>query len=291
MLNRQDQAAPVRPIVTAAIDHSTTTLQECIHAYRNDAGCNTAVFEDFTRRTDTIPFLKSHRDLIERNHWGHGERAFHYLWYLILQELSADGDRVCCCEIGVYKGQVISLWSRLAAEFGVTARITAISPFEGNFAESSGRWNLLRRLIARISPRHRELSRSGSLYPREDYLAAVQRVFTANGLDRKLVTLLKGYSQDAHVLAEVSGRQFDLLYIDGDHTYATVRADIEEYTPLVRDGGYLVMDDAACDLPGSGYFKGYPGVARACRLLPDLEFSNVLNVGHNRLYQKQSRPR
>ncbi len=35
----------------------------------------------------------------------------------------------------------------------------------------------------------------------------------------------------------------DLLYIDGDHTYAGVKQDYEMYGPLVREGGYIVFHD------------------------------------------------
>ncbi len=36
---------------------------------------------------------------------------------------------------------------------------------------------------------------------------------------------------------------FDLIYIDGDHAYASVRGDIQSYAPLLKDGGYLCGDD------------------------------------------------
>ena len=35
----------------------------------------------------------------------------------------------------------------------------------------------------------------------------------------------------------------DVLMIDGDHTYAGVRKDFEEYAPLVRAGGLIVFHD------------------------------------------------
>lgn len=36
---------------------------------------------------------------------------------------------------------------------------------------------------------------------------------------------------------------FDLIFIDGDHTYNSVRRDILEAMPMVRDGGLLCGDD------------------------------------------------
>jgi len=46
------------------------------------------------------------------------------------------------------------------------------------------------------------------------------------------------------------------------------------------------MDDASCDLPGEGYFKGYSAVSTAARIVPSLGFENVLNIGHNRIYRR-----
>jgi predicted O-methyltransferase YrrM len=43
----------------------------------------------------------------------------------------------------------------------------------------------------------------------------------------------------------LSGRQIDLLFIDGDHTYEGVKKDWEMYSPLVRSGGLIVFHDVA----------------------------------------------
>jgi cephalosporin hydroxylase len=55
---------------------------------------------------------------------------------------------------------------------------------------------------------------------------------------------------DSHVpstlaaLRQVLGsRSIDFLYIDGDHTYAGVKKDFEQYSPLVRKGGIIAFHD------------------------------------------------
>lgn len=35
----------------------------------------------------------------------------------------------------------------------------------------------------------------------------------------------------------------DILFIDGDHTYNGVKMDFEIYSPLVKNGGYIIFDD------------------------------------------------
>lgn len=41
----------------------------------------------------------------------------------------------------------------------------------------------------------------------------------------------------------------DFLFIDGDHTYAGVKADFEMYSPLVRKGGLLALHDICLHPP------------------------------------------
>ncbi len=41
---------------------------------------------------------------------------------------------------------------------------------------------------------------------------------------------------------QVAG-QVDLLFIDGDHSYEGCRRDVDQYTPLVRPGGYFILHD------------------------------------------------
>jgi predicted O-methyltransferase YrrM len=51
----------------------------------------------------------------------------------------------------------------------------------------------------------------------------------------------------AAVRAALAGRPIDLLFIDGDHAYAGVRADFELYAPLVRPGGLIAFHDIVPD--------------------------------------------
>lgn len=47
----------------------------------------------------------------------------------------------------------------------------------------------------------------------------------------------------------------DILMIDGGHSYANVKADMEKYIPWVKVGGLVLMHDVLVDR--------YPGVAKA----------------------------
>jgi cephalosporin hydroxylase len=50
----------------------------------------------------------------------------------------------------------------------------------------------------------------------------------------------------------LKGRQLDLLFLDGDHTYSGVRQDFEMYAPLVRKGGTVALHDIVEHSPASG---------------------------------------
>lgn len=61
------------------------------------------------------------------------------------------------------------------------------------------------------------------------------------------ITPLWGDSHDAafrrQVIAELSGKPVDVLFLDGDHTAAGVAADYADYAPLVRPGGLIALHD------------------------------------------------
>jgi hypothetical protein len=89
--------------------NASSTLDQVIGQYRNTGEVNDQVWSRFTELTDAISFLKAHRDHVEANGLGFGDRAFHFLWLLILDYLKRQSLPNDLLEIGVYKGQVISL--------------------------------------------------------------------------------------------------------------------------------------------------------------------------------------
>lgn len=42
-----------------------------------------------------------------------------------------------------------------------------------------------------------------------------------------------------NAVKDLSGKEFDFIYIDGIHTYEQVKKDIENYLPLVKKGGVI----------------------------------------------------
>ncbi len=59
---------------------------------------------------------------------------------------------------------------------------------------------------------------------------------------------IKGSSHDAKTLQAVKetlpeGKLFDVFFVDGDHSYEGVKADFNDYYPLIKKGGLIIMHD------------------------------------------------
>lgn len=55
--------------------------------------------------------------------------------------------------------------------------------------------------------------------------------------------LIVGLSEDAKVRAQLADHRFDVVVIDGDHSYDGVRRDFENYAGHVVPGGFVIIDD------------------------------------------------
>ena len=262
----------------------TESLADWTAGYQCTEEENDRIFDHFAAQTDTLDFLKSHRDFVEENEWGMGFRAFHYMWVLLLEDCHQRFGHVRSLEIGVYMGQVISLWGLIAKNRGLDVEISAISPFSGN----QPRLRFIRSICKRFSPRYQARKEAGSLYYDDDFLGRSRFIYEKFAGDFSSVKIYKGLSTDRNIQRKIAENRFHIIYVDGDHSFEAASADIAFYAPLIEPGGYLVMDDAAYFLPGTRGFRGYESVARACEKIEPMGFRNILNVGHNRIYQKEA---
>lgn len=194
---------------------------------------------------------------------GFGEDAFHVLWYLLFEELRPES----FLEIGVFRGQVISLaalWAKLRRQ---TCEVCGISPF---------------------SP----TGDSVSSYPRDiDYYADTLANFDHLHLPHP--RLVRACSSDGAALELIGSRPWDVIYIDGNHDYDIVRQDWAACSRAIRPGGVIVLDDAGLTTgfkPPAFATKGHPGPSRLAQEIDRCTFRELLQVGHNRAFQRMPMP-
>lgn len=205
------------------------------------------------------PPARQHRAWFTTKGRGFGEDAFHVMWWMLFRELRPTR----FLEIGVYRGQTLSLAALLQRELGIGGSVTGISPFTPSGDSVS---------------RYRE---------DVDYFADTLANFARFGLpDPELV---RAFSTDPAARERVAADVWDAIYIDGNHDYEVARADWELCSAYVRPGGVIVLDDSALDTdyhPPIFATAGHPGPSQLAREVDPAAFREILRVGHNRVFQR-----
>jgi hypothetical protein len=227
------------------------TLAEAASQWQDTPEAHKRMHDEMVRLVNDTMELKQYRDWIEAKIFGFGERSFLWMWKLIVQELPRDAKLL---EIGVFRGQVLGLWRILAPD----ADITGITPLDS----SDGHWE-------------------------SDYAADIAYLHDTFKLEQPKI--IKGLSTDIWAFTQADKNSpYDVIYIDGGHTYDVARHDVYHYSSMVKLGGYLVIDDCAnkYNLP-DGMFKGIEPVSRAVdELLSNEYYKEILSVVHNRVFKR-----
>lgn len=241
------------------------TLLDWESEYKNDEDYHRNTVETFKAMVNEIPWLKEHRDFVEKYVYGFGERSFHWMWRLLVNEMSS-GFRFL--EIGVYKGQVISLVRMLASRAGkLYPQITGVTP------------------LSTFSGNHTELK-----FPDENYMEKIKELHAKFNIPFSEDQIVIGDSTLPDVQARVLPRgPFDIVYVDGCHEYDFVVKDLDVYGAMVKKGGYLVVDDSSNFLKMYwGSFPGIEDVSRAVqdRIVGNPQWKEVFVVMHNRIFRR-----
>lgn len=203
--------------------------------------------------------IREHRRYFSQKKRGFGESAFHIMWDALCQV-----DRpTSFLEIGVYRGQVISLISLVAKSLSLDCFVCGVSPFT-SAADSVSKYS------------------SGV-----DYWQDTLENFKAFNLPSPF--LIQGMSTEPGVVEEFSSRRWDLIYIDGNHDYEIAKGDFLNCSKILNPGGKIVLDDSALYTayrPPLYATAGHPGPSRLAMEIPSLGFQEVLRVGHNRVFLK-----
>ncbi len=163
---------------------------------------------------------------------GHREAVFLYE-----AAQSIEGPDPLVVEIGTWLGKSAIVLGK-ALQGRKNAKVICIDPFN---AEGD-----------RGSRRVYERTRRSMTQTLEE--ACLQNI-KENGV-AEVVQLIKGYSHD---VVSSWNQPINLLFIDGNHEYAAVRRDFDDWTKFLVRGGLLVMDDV---YPSK---KIHPGPIRVVR--------------------------
>jgi hypothetical protein len=203
--------------------------------------------------------IRDHRRYFSQNKRGFGEDALHAMWWMLFREFKP----ALVLEIGVYRGQVVSLWGLISKLNELNCEIHGISPFSPAGDQVS---NYLADL---------------------DYL---QDTLESNRLfDLPDPHFLNAYSTDATAIEYIKSRQWDLIYIDGNHDYTVVLADYILCKSALAKGGLLIMDDSSLYTkfrPPAFSFSGHPGPSRVLQEHAMKEMHFLGGIGHNNVFLK-----
>jgi predicted O-methyltransferase YrrM len=203
-------------------------------------------------------FIREHRGYFSQDNRGFGEDAFHAFWWLLLLYHKPKN----CLEIGVYRGQVISLWALIGKVVGIDVLVNGITP---------------------LSP----LGDSVSGYPdRVNYEEDLAVNFRHFGLAAPKIC--KAKSTEPAAKEFIKSQKWDLVYIDGGHDVETVLSDYKTCRDQLNPGGMLVFDDAALGFdysPNAGSFAGHSGPSEVASKVAINELDLIAVVGHNVIFQ------
>lgn len=204
--------------------------------------------------------LRDHREYFRKSGRGFGEDAFHALWWLLVAQEQPSR----MLEIGVYRGQVISLWSLISKLTGRPIRVHGVSPLA-------------------------DAGDSVSEYVKIDYEADVAQNHSHFGLGNPSIT--KALSTEPSGADVIRGGAWDVIYIDGGHDKVVVEADYENSLVGLSSRGVIVFDDAALYLPYSPRYPiataGHPGPSAVVRDRAMKEMDYLGAVGHNVIFRKR----
>ena len=136
--------------------------------------------------------IKQHRFYFSKNKRGFGEEAFHAMWYYLSERYSLRN----FLEIGVYRGQTLSLVALIQMLSKKKQKVTGISPLK-NIGDSL------------------------STYVDIDYRSDILSNFKIFNLNAPKI--VEAYSTDPVAKETIESMPWDCIFIDGSHEYEIVK--------------------------------------------------------------------
>ena len=182
------------------------------------------------------------------------------MWYLLFNTYRPK----ICLEIGVYRGQTLSLFQLLSRLYRFQSNIWGISPLNDEGDEESD-------------------------YLKINYKEDVNNNFDFFNLEKP--NILEEYSTSEKSIDFIKSSNWDLIYIDGNHNYEVVSNDAKNAINSLSENGILVIDDSSLYTDfeytnkNINTFKGHPGPSKVFEtMMRDKKLTFLFGVGHNNIF-------
>ena len=162
---------------------------------------------------------------IETNSLGRLATSIEDAMLRILVSLSVPGRTLHVLEIGTLFGiGATIIHDRTNGNFD-SVHLTLVDPLEGYYGNNAP--DILTNEL--VSRKNLVTNLAKASIPETDY------------------TIIQGLSMDDEVIEAAAKNSYDVLIIDGDHSYAGVKNDFVHFAPFVKRGGYIIVDDYGTD--------------------------------------------
>ena len=222
------------------------------------------IYSQFVNEYNQDSILIEHRTYVENNNLGFGEKPFHVVWRELVKSLP---NKFKFLEIGVYKGQVLSLIPLLSKIYQKDVEFIGVTPLSSHGDKYSS-------------------------YDKTSYDEVIKSIFNKFDLPFDInKNILIGNSTTEEIKTKIKENGiYDLIYIDGCHDYDCVVSDINLMKEVSVKESYIVFDDSSCYKNFStNLFKGHEDVCNAIRDLIETDsetFEEIICVGHNRVFKR-----
>ena len=213
-----------------------------------------------------LPFeLVKHRLYFSKEKRGFGEDAFHSMWFYLFKLYKP----INILEIGVYRGQTLTLFTVLSKLNKVDSNIFGLTPLDDS-------------------------GDSVSDYIKINYEMDIIENFHYFGFENPKIINTRSESSEGTKF--IKSRNWDLVYVDGSHEYDDVKFDVNRVIKNLNHNGLLVIDDSSLftDFNNVDFekfrvkaFKGHEGPSKIFNeLLENNSLRFIIGVGHNNVFVK-----
>lgn len=148
----------------------------------------------------------------------------------VIKSLVKKTNAKLCVEIGVFKGSSLLYFAEALQK--TEGNIIGIDPYEINSLKNEIPNKEVSHLIYNVLFKEQKTL--------DEIYLNLLNIIETNDL-KGLITLIRDKSENYY--KNIKNESIDVLHIDGNHDEEYVTKDILNYLPLVKKGGYIIMDD------------------------------------------------